>query len=561
MYKLAQRCPSASGRKDSMQIDNVSQLSVRCFKCGSFGHRGAECWKRTEANPNGHFEKCWICGCLGHIAVECKEKTVTCFSCGARGHKQENCVSAMANCWNCGVKGHIKRTCPMKKKLGMCFYCHRVGHHSKDCKQKACYFCSSKDHLLTQCPHKESRGINRRPRRQNHEIRTDDDLVRPFSFPLMLQTGFNLSSHEQNDNLTTMKTNTSTFRHPMTIRSISSPLPLSSPFTAREQNNRTWHSFNDLPHYSSLEQLKNLGPSRQVQQSITPRQGDFPVDVLGPLYRPEDSPPLATPGTIRNNSVPALPSEDDVWSSAVFREANDKFAKEENLMPLAGYAGLGIPNVFGKLDVSEQKKHLVTECKNAAQSESPPSVLSSASQVVSEVSNNTSHSLNSKSAEDIMVTTEEDPDLENTPVVKPSEPSKEEENVLVVREVSNNTSKTLNSKRAEDTMIRTEEEPSMPISKPPEPSKKEDRVEELKIELAHTLNELSLVTMRLAKEQEEVSALKAKFSHQLESPNRRCQSCIDRLKAFDSCKNCVNSSGCFSRSREKKKHISFGINS
>merc|ERR1711920_887893 len=98
----------------------------------------------------------------------------------------------------------------------------------------------------------------------------------------------------------------------------------------------------------------------------------------------------------------------------------------------------------------------------------------------------TSHSLNSKSAEDIMVTTEEDPDMETTPIVKPSEPSKKEENVLDVSEVSNNTSKTLNSKRAENTMVATEEDPSMPISKPPEPSNKEDCVKELKIELADT---------------------------------------------------------------------------
>jgi len=557
MYKLAQRCPSASRRKDSMQIDNVSQLSVRCFKCGSFGHRGAECWKRTEANPNGHFEKCWICGCLGHIAVECKEKTVTCFSCGARGHKQENCVSAMANCWNCGVKGHIKRTCPMKKKLGMCFYCHRVGHHSKDCKQKACYYCSSKDHLLTQCPHKESRGINRRPRRQNGEIRTDDDLVRPFSFPLMMQTGFNLSSHEQDDNLTTIKTSASSFRYPMPIRSNSSPLPLSSPFTPREQNNHSWHTFNDLPHYS-LEQLKNSRPSRQVQQSITPRQDDFLVDVLTPLYRPEDSLPLATPETIRTNSVPALPSEDDVWSSAVFRVAHGEYAKEKDLRPSASYAGLGIPTVFGKLDVSEQKQRMDTENKNAVQNQSPPSVLSSASPVASEVSNNTSQSLNSKSAEDIMVTTEEDPEFESTPIVKPSEQSQKEDNVLIGSKVSKNTSWNLSSKRAEDVMVTTEEDPSMPISKPLEPSNKEDCVEELKIELADTLKELSLVIMQLAKEQEEVAALKAKFSLQLESPNR-CQNCIDRLKAFDSCKNCVNSGGSFSRSCEKKKHYNFGI--
>jgi len=299
--------------------------------------------------------------------------------------------------------------------------------------------------------------------------------------------------------------------------------------------------------------LKNLRPSRQVQQSITPRQGDFPVDVLAPLYRPEDSPPLATRGTIRSNNVPALPGEDNVWSSAVFREAQNKLVKEEDLNSLANYAGSGILPVFGKLDV-KGKKHSDNENKNAAQSESPPSVLSSTSPVVSEVSNNSSQSLNSKTAEDIMVTTEEDPDLESSPMSKPPEPSKKEDNAHVVTGVSNN-----NSTRGTDTMVTTEEDSnseSKPISKRPEPTRK--KVEELKIELADTLEELSLVTMQLAKEQEVLVALKTKFSPQLESPNK-CQSCIDRLKAFDSCKNCVNSRGNFSRRREIRKNVNFGI--
>jgi len=299
--------------------------------------------------------------------------------------------------------------------------------------------------------------------------------------------------------------------------------------------------------------LKNLRPSRQVQQSITPRQCDFPVDVLAPLYRPEDSPPLVTRGTIRSNNVPALPGEDDVWSSAVFRGAQNKLVKEEDLRPLANYAGSGILPVFGKLDVNEGEKHSDTENKNAAQSESPPSVLSSASPVVSEVSNNSSQSLNSKTAEDIMVTTEEDPDLESSPISKPPEPSKKEDNAPVVTEVSSN-----NSTRGTYTMDTEEYSnfESNPTSKRLYPARKE--VEELKIELADTLDELSLVTLQLAKEQEVLAALKAKFSPRLESPNK-CQSCIDRLNAFDSCKNCVNSRGNFSRTREKRKNVNFGI--
>jgi len=149
-----------------MNFESESQLSVRCFKCGCFGHRGHQCEnylserRSQNSSAGGMLEKCWICGCLGHIAVECKEKTVTCFSCGKRGHKQEDCTSPMANCWNCGKRGHIKKDCPVKKNVGMCFYCHQVGHHSKDCGQKVCYICESKDHLWTRCPLKGTRGFH-----------------------------------------------------------------------------------------------------------------------------------------------------------------------------------------------------------------------------------------------------------------------------------------------------------------------------------------------------------------------------------------------------------------
>jgi len=151
-----------------MKFESESQLSVRCFKCGCFGHRGLQCEnylddrRSQNSSAGGMLEKCWICGCLGHIAVECKEKTVTCFSCGQRGHKQEDCTSPMANCWNCGERGHIKKDCPVKKNVGMCFYCHKVGHHSKDCNQKMCYICESKDHLWTRCPLRGARGFQPR---------------------------------------------------------------------------------------------------------------------------------------------------------------------------------------------------------------------------------------------------------------------------------------------------------------------------------------------------------------------------------------------------------------
>jgi len=160
-----------------MKFESESQLSVRCFKCGCFGHRGLQCEnyladrRSQNSSAGGMLEKCWICGCLGHIAVECKEKMVTCFSCGERGHKQEDCISPMANCWNCGERGHIKKDCPVKNNVGMCFYCHKVGHHSKDCDQKVCYICESKDHLWTRCPLRGARGFQPRINGYGRQLR------------------------------------------------------------------------------------------------------------------------------------------------------------------------------------------------------------------------------------------------------------------------------------------------------------------------------------------------------------------------------------------------------
>lgn len=507
-----------------MQLDNISQLSVRCFKCGCFGHRGMECERRALGNPNGHFEKCWICGCLGHIAVECKEKTVTCFSCGARGHKQEDCVSAMANCWNCGEKGHIKRTCPLKKNVGMCFYCHEVGHHSKECNQKACFNCSSKDHLWTRCPLKGSRGVRRRPKRQTREIRHDE--VRPFSFPLMFQTGYNNSFHGQNTHerenySTSFKTNST----PLPMRSNSSPLPLSAPLLPRQQDNRTMQSLDelDLAQLSFEHQYEGFGSSRQVQQSTTPRQDSMDlVDILGPLYQTENSPPLTTSATIRANSVPAIPNGNNMWGAiAQEREASaEELPSWTNTFGSSWNNGLPTPFAREKLVMKERKKDMESPVKEVvkfeidsvewtAQSETPPLGLISVSPVVSETSNNTSQSLKSGSTDDVMVTTEEDQDLESTPMSKSQEPSKSGEQLV-------------------------------------------EELKRVKMKLAETKRKLSKTTEQLEKTQEVVanlqkiidleSEVKTKFSRLSQERNNKCASCIDRLKAFDSCKNCVNRS-------------------
>jgi len=217
-----------------MVFESESQLSVRCFKCGCFGHRGLQCEnylsdrRSQNSSSGGMLEKCWICGCLGHIAVECKEKTVTCFSCGQRGHKQEDCTSPMANCWNCGERGHIKKDCPVKKNVGMCFYCHQVGHHSKDCDQKVCYICESKGHLWTRCPLKGLRGgfqhrTNGYTRRMRHVSRGQDHQKafqpRQFSNQLLFDNQYYQSFEHQQQT-------------PRCIRPKSDLLPLS---TAQER--------------------------------------------------------------------------------------------------------------------------------------------------------------------------------------------------------------------------------------------------------------------------------------------------------------------------------------
>lgn len=262
-----------------MKFESESQLSVRCFKCGCFGHRGLQCEnfssERRSQNQNagGMLEKCWICGCLGHIAVKCKEKEVTCFSCGERGHKQEDCTSPMANCWNCGKRGHIKKGCPLKKNVGMCFYCHQVGHHSKDCDQKVCYICSSKNHLWTRCPLKglrggfqpRSNGYFRRmrhvPRRQNHR-----KAFHPthFSNSLMLENQYYPSlAHQQ--------------QTPMCIRPKSDLLPLSSTqertlAVSQERTPITIRRNSDPVGYSA-----HLGPPQLDHPKLTHALDDFDI--------------------------------------------------------------------------------------------------------------------------------------------------------------------------------------------------------------------------------------------------------------------------------------------
>jgi len=315
-----------------MGFEGESQLSVRCFKCGCFGHRGHQC-ENLSANRRsqssgavGMLDKCWICGCLGHIAVECKENTVTCFSCGEKGHKQEDCTSPMANCWNCGKKGHIKKDCPVKKNVGMCFYCHEVGHHSKDCDQKVCYICQSKEHLWTRCPFRgiqggfqpRTNGYNMRHMR--HLPRGQDQAqafqTRQFSNQLLLENQY-YKSFEQQDQI------------PRCIRPKSAPL--TSPhgtLSIMQQRNpmaMRWNSepvtggYNgNIPPYSRMNSLDdfNLVHSRSSFSSLSPQFGfggqrssdGSGFDMADIPYRSDES--LMKVTESERDSSPVVPSLD-----------------------------------------------------------------------------------------------------------------------------------------------------------------------------------------------------------------------------------------------------------
>jgi len=312
-----------------------SQLSVRCFKCGCFGHRGIQCEnspaKRGSLNSGaiGMLDKCWICGCLGHIAVECKEQKVTCFSCGKRGHKQEDCNSPMANCWNCGEKGHIKKKCPLKTDIGMCFYCHTVGHHSKECDKKVCYYCSSKDHLFTGCPFKDQRfqpRSTRYLRRMRKFPRGYDNSkgFQPRQFPNQLlfeNQYFELDQQQQTPRCIRSKSDILPFssvqertpsisqtRMPKAVRSNSYPAEyLAAPL----EHFRMGHSLDDFDlgrnHSPLRSQLLQFG----FQGQITPDGSEFGMvdfnysdeSLMKVMESEKDSNPVVPPLDGRRKSV------------------------------------------------------------------------------------------------------------------------------------------------------------------------------------------------------------------------------------------------------------------
>jgi len=336
-----------------MVFESESQLSVRCFKCGCFGHRGLQCEnflsERRSQNPNagGMLDKCWICGCLGHIAVECKEKEVTCFSCGERGHKQEDCTSPMANCWNCGKRGHIKKGCPLKKNVGMCFYCHQVGHHSKDCDQKVCYICASKNHLWTRCPLKGLRGgfqprSNGYFRRMRHFPRRHDHRKafhpQQFSNPLMHNQYYQSFAHQQqtptcirpkSDLLPLSSTQERTLavsqeRTPVALRRNSDPVGYSGYLGPPQLDHpRMTHSLDDFELVANQSSLRSVSP----QSGFGGQRSDFDGTGfdMGDIFSPSDESLLKVTESEKDSSPMMVPLLDGrrkslIRNSSVWKE-------------------------------------------------------------------------------------------------------------------------------------------------------------------------------------------------------------------------------------------------
>jgi len=78
----------------------------------------------------------------------------------------------------------------------MCFYCHQVGHHSKECDKKVCYICSSKHHISRRCPKKglkaELSSACGNFKQEEHVQRVQEwtytSQIQPFSASLMFQS-------------------------------------------------------------------------------------------------------------------------------------------------------------------------------------------------------------------------------------------------------------------------------------------------------------------------------------------------------------------------------------
>lgn len=71
---------------------------------------------RGGNEKSGGGVRCYRCGSSGHRIVECKNSILTCFKCGRTGHNAEECRSKNVVCYNYGESGHISTKCQKAKK-------------------------------------------------------------------------------------------------------------------------------------------------------------------------------------------------------------------------------------------------------------------------------------------------------------------------------------------------------------------------------------------------------------------------------------------------------------
>jgi len=237
----------------------------------------------------------------------------------------------------------------LKKNVGMCFYCHQVGHHSKDCDQKVCYICSSKNHLWTRCPLKGLQGqggfqpcSNGYFKRMRHISRRQDHrkAFHPpqFSNPMMLDNQYYQSFvHQQqtprcirvkSDLLPLSSTQERSLgmsqeRLPATLRRNSDPVGYSGYLGPSQLGHpRMRHSLDDFELVANQSSLHSVSP----QSGYGGQRSDFDgngID-MGDVFSPsdesllkvteseQDSSPMVPPLGGRRNSL--IQSNSSVWN-------------------------------------------------------------------------------------------------------------------------------------------------------------------------------------------------------------------------------------------------------
>ena len=122
-------------------IDTIT--SLRCKKCGRYGHTKSNCIKE--------FNYCYICLRHGHIKKDCP-LYIKCYKCLKYGHKIQYCTTEISEplCQKCNMSIHKREEC----------FKHPDDITKRDLEKYnlKCEFCGSKDHLI--CPYSKREDYN-----------------------------------------------------------------------------------------------------------------------------------------------------------------------------------------------------------------------------------------------------------------------------------------------------------------------------------------------------------------------------------------------------------------